>query len=370
MSHEFESGALVGKQAWHGLANLLPDAPTSIYEMRLAAGMDWGILPGKVFAVAQRPGENEPTPVEVKEKIILLRDTDLQPIGIAGADYPILQLNLFDRFQPLVDKGLMLPESFGVLRKGNIVYAQFRYGKLVEVAPGDTVEPFLSIATTNGQDLSNGFRSSIRVFDTKTRTVCWNTLSGSGFLAYQSVDNPDFESPDGWSIPHLGSVEAIDAKLDEIVKEIVQLREQFEVSIKFFRKLSVLPMTEGKLREVARMVFQGEERKIEAQLNKLRRHQEMSGEVSVATAQLIQELEKQLAEPTYAEAKVVTAYREAPGHELAGETLWGGLNAITYQIDHGKRGSVNARQASSWLGEGKLQRNKALAIFAELAGGA
>jgi hypothetical protein len=53
---------------------------------------------------------------------------------------------------------------------------------------------------------------------------------------------------------------------------------------------------------------------------------------------------------------------------MAGETAWGGLNAITHYIDHGKRGNADSRLHSAWFGEGANQRKKAMALFGEMAG--
>jgi hypothetical protein len=43
MAHEFESGFVVGTQAWHGLATVL-QAPPSIEDGLKLAGLDWRVI--------------------------------------------------------------------------------------------------------------------------------------------------------------------------------------------------------------------------------------------------------------------------------------------------------------------------------------
>ena len=52
------------------------------------------------------------------------------------------------------------------------------------------------------------------------------------------------------------------------------------------------------------------------------------------------------------------AEKAGPGHELAGSTVWGIVNACTDYIDHGRSKDVDAAINSSWFGTGAKDRTR------------
>ncbi|GAG39674.1 unnamed protein product, partial [marine sediment metagenome] len=67
----------------------------------------------------------------------------------------------------------------------------------------------------------------------------------------------------------------------------------------------------------------------------------------------IQEIEERLAKPFKKESAVATLaalFESGPGAEMAGQTLWGAVNAVSHYEEHVKPGSNETRLHSSWFG--------------------
>ena len=51
------------------------------------------------------------------------------------------------------------------------------------------------------------------------------------------------------------------------------------------------------------------------------------------------------------------------GHDMAGATRWGMLNAVTQLVDHERGRSDNTRLESAWFGTGSALKNRALELL-------
>ena len=51
--------------------------------------------------------------------------------------------------------------------------------------------------------------------------------------------------------------------------------------------------------------------------------------------------------------KVVRAFEEGPGSEMAGATIWGAYNAVTRYLGHERGKSDESRAAATWFGTGE-----------------
>jgi phage/plasmid-like protein (TIGR03299 family) len=356
-----ETAAVVGEGAWHNKAVVLkPDhqAARNVREFILVGGMDWRAVPCETYATIGDGEDLQAIPLEV---VALLRDADKAVLGVNSKDYEVVHhQDYFQLLQPLLDDGTLLRlESIGALRGGRTFYLQARYGDDIEIVPGDPIAPFLLLASAYDGKLSN------RILDTDERVVCENTLRAAG--AWEHLrGGVDHETEDGWSIPHRGGA---NDRIRAAVAAIQEIRARFDISVAFFRKLATIKLDTDGLRAIARKVFADERTNIEKQIHKLRRHQEMNAPaVDPAVDTMIATLEQELAKPTFTEEKVMEAWTEAPGAAIAAGTAWGGINAITYHLDHGKRGSAESRLNSSWFGPSAIQRKKAMSIFGEMAG--
>jgi hypothetical protein len=79
---------------------------------------------------------------------------------------------------------------------------------------------------------------------------------------------------------------------------------------------------------------------------------------------LLQKNGKALSKKAQREHEAINAlFGTAPGQELitAKETLWGGVNAVTYYTDHVRSGAAGDRLDSAWFGAGYALKGKAWA---------
>ena len=367
MSHEFESGFVVRERAWHGLATVLATPPSVSEALRLS-GLDWSVAKRPLSTTVEEdfvdengPGRR-PVEIPVPSHCAMIRESDGALLGVVSKDYvPLQNAELLSIFDPLVADGTLAIETAGSLQGGRKVWVQARYGDAIEVRDGDAIIPYLLIAT--GHD----GRLSVYVANTPTRVVCWNTLQAAG-----GVDDSraDWQKAGQFRIQHRGDVRA---KVEDARDVIVAANRELGVTVEAFRRMAKIPLSEIRLRELAREVFDADLIRARRELERVRgvlaeRKEWKDVAVKAEVSALADELARKIAawEPGAAESAIVESFREGPGAADAGETVWGGVNAVTHYLDHGKRGGQDRRMASSWFGEGARQRAQAFALAADL----
>lgn len=358
MSHEFESGFVVRQQAWHGLANVLPENP-SVEDALKHSGLDWDVLERPMKTTVEETVADESgvwtrnTDLEVPDGKVLVRSSDMSVLGYTSKQFnPFQNRDAFGWFQALIDEGLCQLETGGSLQQGRKVWLQARYGDAVEVKDGDALIPYLLLA--NGHD----GKMSLRIQNTPIRVVCWNTMQAAG-----AVEDGDTEQvvKSGMSISHKGDVVA---KAEAARKAIVQMNTDLGMTVDTYRKMTGMVVSEDHVRTLAKEVFDADYVKAKALISKFRERQEWAADdVKEAVAAKIAELESVLNTQSRVEKKVVQAFHESPGCE--GKTAWDAFNAITHHIDHGSGGGAERRLTSSWFGEGSRKRAKAYSMIAE-----
>lgn len=349
MAHEFESGFVVREQAWHGLAVVLDDNP-SVADAIVRAGLDWSVVEGDLATNVLTA--NGIGPVAVKGWKALLRSTDNSVLGVVTEDYKVWQnAEAFGWFDELVKDGTCKIETAGSLQGGKKVWVQAKYSDPLEVTDGDVVVPYLLLA--NGHD----GKMSVRIKDTTTRVVCWNTMQAAGATEEGETDTT---AAGGISIAHKGDLKA---KTVAARRAILAMREQLKVTIDTYRKMAALPVTEDYVRRLAKECFDADYIKAKDLIAKFKARESETG-LRQVTKDAIAELERMLHNEGRVEAAVVEAFHEGPGHKLAGETAWGAFNAVTYHLDHGAKGGQDRRMTSSWFGEGARKRAKAFELVA------
>jgi phage/plasmid-like protein (TIGR03299 family) len=349
MAHEFETGFVVRKQAWHGLAAVLPENP-SVTDALRHAGLDWDVLEQPLHTnLLSAEGVAE---VEVTGWKALMRGSDKSVLGVVTDTYkPFQNREAFGWFQELVDDGTCKIETAGSLQQGRKVWVQARYADAIEVKDGDAIVPYLLLA--NGHD----GKMSLRIMNTPIRVVCWNTMQAAG--ATEDGD-AEAESSGGIAISHQGDVasKALAAR-----RAIVAMNRDLKVTVDAYRRMAKLPVTEAYVRELAKQLWDRDYIQARDLVAKFRQRQEHEApSVREETARKIAELEEILNTPSRTENKVVEAFHGSPGCE--GKTAWDAFNAVTYQIDHGMQGSQESRLTSSWFGNGARKRAKAFQLIA------
>lgn len=352
MSHEFESGFVVGQAAWHGLATVLKDAPSIEVALR-ESGLDWDVA-----AMPMHVSCGENVPVQGHKAIV--RMIDHRVLGVVTDSYvPLQNREAFEIFAPLVDDGTLEIRTGGSLMGGRKVWLQCAYTQPVEVVPGDLIQPFIALATGHDGGMS------VRIKDTSVRVVCNNTAEMAGFTF--DGDAGGQRGATDFAITHVGEVKR---RTIEARDTILAMREQAKETIRVYRTMSSTPVTDGFVRRLVKEVFDQDYQKATRLIAKFRQREEFADvKLRDETRKAIAALEGMLDKESRIERQIVEAFHEAPGSDIAGQTAWGAFNAATYYIDHlsgGPNGGLPSRErrlTSSWFGEGARKRHKALELI-------
>jgi phage/plasmid-like protein (TIGR03299 family) len=315
MSHEFESGYVVGTAAWHQLATVKAIAPPTVEEAQREAGLDWTVRRDPVFL-----NDDGFIGAQVPDGFAVIRESDGAVLGLVGGQWrPVQNTALFNFFRPFVDSGRMTIDTAGSLKGGKAVWAQgLVCGAGAEVVPGDKVQNRLLVA--NGHD----GRLKLSVKWTNMRTVCANTLSaalagGGAWMAARHTKNVN--------------------RALEIIQSVLDIAERdFDVNISLYRRMADYGLTSSGFRAYVRQVFEVPEdvEKMPRAWNRL--------------------------EPLFEDT--------AQGLDIPGVrgTLWGGYNAVTEYIDHHATKDAGRRLSSAWFGQGAVIRDRARELAVQMVG--
>lgn len=322
--------AYAGKAPWHGLGEYVGDKEVTAAEMMKAAHLDWEVVKAPAFyqkqdgTFAQNGGFNT-----------IRKDTD-QVLGRVGGVYtPLQNTEAFDFMDAVIGPGRAFYHTAGALGKGERVWVMVKFNGSEEIGAGDPVESYLLLSNSH----DGGSFLDIRL--TTVRVVCQNTLS----MALSSKEKGMF-----FKFKHTTNIKskAIDAQ-----EGLMAVSEKFKKFVEAGRLLRGETIGASELDNflVALEIQRANERE----------------EVSKEKRSEFFRTEK------YRE--LVRAFSYAPGAKLAGNTLWGAVNAVTYYYDHksnprdtGKYETPQeARFASAQFDGGAEKKEKALALALEFA---
>lgn len=160
MAHEVETMFSTRVTPWHGLGNVVSEAPDSKTALQVA-GLDWNVLQKDVYTQEgfYIPGYK-----------LNYRDSDFQQLGIVTDRYKVVQnVDAFRFTDGLLGTGVKY-ETAGSLQGGRRTWI---LAKLTEqyIIAGDKITPYLLVMN------SHDGTSSIKVCMTPVRVVCNNTLN-------------------------------------------------------------------------------------------------------------------------------------------------------------------------------------------------
>lgn len=346
MSHEFESGFVVREQAWHGLATVLQDCP-SIEEGIRMAGLDWAVVPSPIQVLTAQGI------VDGGTFRAMVRSTDGSILAVLTEQYtPLQNREAFGFFQGFLDKGLCALESAGSLREGRNVWVLAKVqGAEGEVSDGDKVEGYLLLS--NAHDGSR----AVTVQFTPIRVVCWNTLSTSHGLADKSADAGDGKAV---RIHHGKDVKA---NLKSVQEQVDVAARRIGDVLKLSKGLRRVQLDAGGFYKFMEQVYAPERDEMRRKLQTLyavyNDVEKPKAERDVAL-EAAQKLEENLSKP-FRRMSTVTVlanlFDRGPGAEMAGQTLWGAVNAVTHYEEHVKNGDNAKRLTSSWFG-GSVEKTR------------
>lgn len=312
--------AYTGEQPWHGLGTTMTAGQT-LDQWREAAGLDWTAKEAVVEYKAITSHESV-VDLPFTDRKVLYRSDTLKPLSVVGADYrPVQPAQIINFYDELCDKHGYAMETMGALKDGKMVWALAKTGVGAKIAGIDEVQAYLLLYTSfDGSCATTGKFTDVRV-------VCNNTLSmAQGTKGGKSI-----------SVRHDSLFNANSVKAELGVGEV------WEKHLATLSALSEVQVTPQQQVNFLLDVYHGmTAQSIGADTMKVKRTMErLAGILTQAPG-----------------ATMPTAYG----------TLYGLLNAVTYDVDHSLRAhSDDTRLASAWLGAGDALKTKALEAAVSLA---
>lgn len=218
----------VGKTPWHGLGTELPALATA-QEAIEAAGLGWTVIQEPVLTSAGIPLEG---------KQINLRSDSGLPLGVVGDQYRILQNTEAFSFFDLVTQDPHGPkfETAGALWGGRKVWLLAKLPDVLEVVPGDIVEPYILLSN------SHDGTSAVRVQETPIRVVCQNTLN----MAQAGKVGRSIK------VRHSGDILL---KVEKVQDALGILRQSFGETLEVFQALAKVEPTKEQVQTVLEALF-------------------------------------------------------------------------------------------------------------------
>jgi phage/plasmid-like protein (TIGR03299 family) len=315
MAHRVETMFSVSETPWHGLGQVITDAPT-VDEGIKAAGLDWEVQTEPVFVADGR---------ECPARAVV-RATDKSILGVVGPKWrPLQNREAFDWFQPIIDSGLARLTTAGSLCEGRRVWVMAEIGDPLEIVKGDEVRRFVLLS--NSHDGS----SAVRVGFTPVRVVCANTL------AMAEGDNC------GSQLLRLRHTKRLTDVMAQ-VRDIMNLANStFEATAEQYRRLAAAKVNRDDLRKYVKEVLLLSEDK------------KKPGELHPKSAEIM--------------AAVLETFDSGKGQEnrKVKGTWWAAYNAVTEYLSYTRGKTTDSRLDSLWFGEGFKINEDALDLALQMA---
>ena len=326
MSHEFESGVMFGKSAWHGLGTTLPsDDPRrkDVEGAMIAAKMSWHV--SKV-PVATRRTEDIPEAYRgriIDDMFAVCRDVEPHYLGMVGTQHETLQnVDLFRWYQPFLDSGQAEFETAGSLRGGRVVWVLARMCEEdYRIADRDHVRPYILLSSSHDGSMAT------RAGFSPVRVECANLLR----MAH--------EEGNLLRVKHTQSQhEAL-----KLVRETMDLvRGEFRATSDQYRRLAEFQINRQDLADYVRQVM------------------EVKPRTELAWSDI----------PTRTKNKMELMIDRAltgvgqDGREL---TAWTAYQGVTQFVTHDRNKDNDKRLHSAWFGSGGVMNKRALDLAIKLA---
>lgn len=153
----------VKEKAWHGLGEIVENAPNSEEAIKLA-GLDWRVI--------KKPAIIENGMV-IPGAFATVREDTGEPLGCVGSRYtPLQNVEAFDFFDSIVGKGEAIYETAGALGKGETIFISAKLPAYIQVgsAESDLIEQYLFFLNTHDG-------GALQAMFTPIRPVCQNTVN-------------------------------------------------------------------------------------------------------------------------------------------------------------------------------------------------
>ena len=314
MAHQVESMFAVGATPWHGLGQVLEEAPT-ISEAIELSGLNWDVGVKDLFTAE---GEDASSLARVTYR----KDTG-RLLGAVGPRYiPMQNREAFDWFQPFVDAGECEMHTAGSLCDGEKVWVLAKLNREnSEVVPGDEVAKFILLSNSH-----NG-TTALRIGYTPIRVVCANTMAAAHNCTASKL----------LRVRHTRNAAAA---LDKIREVMDNINADFNATAEQYQFLARKSVHVGDLEKYVKVCL-GLDKKD-------------SEEIKTRSKNIIED---------------ILARFHAPRQQLPGieGTWWAAYNAYNEYLNYEKGRNANNRIDSLWFGTGVKDNSDALAHAIEFA---
>lgn len=309
------SMAYVGETPWHSLGKKVP-SDLSPEQMLEAANLNWTVEKRQMFY--KTSGGDVLTSARA-----LVRSSDEKLLTVVSDQWnPVQNIEAFEFFNDFVHAGDMEMHTAGSLKNGKIVWAMAQIKDSFELFGGDKVDGYLLFSNPHE------FGRSIDVRFTPIRVVCNNTLTLS----------LNGESKSFVKVNHRSHFDADEVKsLLGIAKDkLASYKEQAAfLGSKKYNKETIV--------EYFNRVFPS-----------LSKDEQLKSDLRKAP------ISRQAEE-------AVAVLHTQPGARFAEGSWWQAFNTITYMADHKLGRSTDTRLTSSWYGQNRIKKEKALELAVEYA---
>lgn len=299
--------AYVGDVPWHGLGERLPEGQPIEAWIR-AARLDWLLERVPVQYLVNGALRT------MSDRFVLVRSDTGEGLSVVAAGYnPVHPPEVLKFYKTLIERYGYTLETAGALDGGRKVWALARTGISAKVGERDDLAAYVLLATSCDKSLA-----TTATF-TSVRVVCQNTLSFAFTDLHQNRRR------------HVKVTHSRRFVPEEVYAEMGMLNKAWETYI-----ASVQRMARQSMNTADAMSFYEE-------LLKPNNDKPLSQSA----------LRDQLT--------LMTLFKSAPGQDLetSKETLWGAVNAVTYYVDHQRKGKAGERLNSAWFGTGDQLKDKA-----------
>lgn len=311
MAHEVEKMAFIGDTPWHGLGSrLTPGADLETWEKE--SGLDWGAVVTPI-----KYQYNEEILTSDQHCVVVRSDTG-SALGVVSNRYkPVQPEEVIEFYRDLTESYGFELETAGCLKNGQKIWALANTGNSHQLRGGDEIRAYLLLATSFDRSIGTQARF------TSVRVVCNNTLG-------LAVNDGDAEV----AVRHNTVFDADQVKIG------LQVGSAWENHVKQVQLMSQRIVSQQESVNYLLDVYYGlkTEEQIEA----------FHDDKPKSCTRLMNRLQK--------------ALFESPGSDLpsAKGTLWGLVNAVTYDIDHSQTArTADTRLDSAWFGRGNVIKTTA-----------
>ena len=308
--------AFTGEVPWHGLgARLSEGSPLEVWQQE--AGLDWEARKAVVQfgreALDLTNGQSTTVLTKDSQNCVLYRSDSGLPLSIVSSRYqPVQPREIIEFYRDLTERHGFAMETAGAIKEGRKIWALANCHKALTLPGNDHLRGYLLLATSFDGSMATQARF------TSVRVVCNNTLTAA------------VQGRADVSVRHNTTFDADSVKMDLNVGDAwaafsERCREMSETGVRPADQVRLL----------------------------MNAYHGLATDEAIAHAKEDPRKEKSLEQFMERMASILA---NAPGSNLqsARNTLWGVVNAVTYDIDHeGRARTKDNRLDSAWFGKGE-----------------